>query len=63
MLKGIKRRIRYGKRMNRRLHSMPFRKIQFYISYKSIERGFKPEFVNPKNASRIWSRIIDELPL
>ena len=52
-LKGIRRRIRYGKRMNRRLHGMPFRKIQFYISYKSIEHGFKPEFVNPKNTSRI----------
>ena len=36
-LKGIRERIRYGKRMNRRLHSIPFRKIQFYISYKSME--------------------------
>ena len=51
-LKGIRKRIRYGKRMNRRLHSMPFRKIQFYTSYKSMEHGFKPEFVNARNTSR-----------
>jgi len=36
-LKGVRERIRYGKRMNRRLHSIPFRKIQFYISYTSVE--------------------------
>ncbi|MHA1505706.1 MAG: RNA-guided endonuclease InsQ/TnpB family protein [Candidatus Asgardarchaeia archaeon] len=52
-LKGIRERIRYSKRMNRRLHSMPFRKIQFYISYKSMEHGFKLEFVKAKNTSRI----------
>jgi len=51
-LKGIRKRIRYGKRMNRRLHSIPFRKIQFYVSYKSMERGFKPELVKAKNTSR-----------
>ncbi len=52
-LKGIRRRLRYGKRMNRGLRSMPFRKIQFYISYKSMERGFKPGFVKAKNTSRV----------
>jgi len=51
-LKGIRERIRYAKRMNRRLHSIPFRKIQFYISYKSMEHGFKPESVKAKNTSR-----------
>jgi transposase len=35
--------------MDRRLHSMPFRKIQSTISYKSVERGYKPETV-PKHA-------------
>ncbi|MEM3465104.1 MAG: zinc ribbon domain-containing protein [Candidatus Jordarchaeales archaeon] len=38
--------------MNRRFHSIPFRKIQFYISYKGMERGFKPETVNAENTSR-----------
>ncbi|MGB9718122.1 MAG: zinc ribbon domain-containing protein [Thermoproteota archaeon] len=31
---------------------MPFRRIQFYITYKSIERGFKPKFVKAKNTSK-----------
>jgi putative transposase len=52
-LKNIRERIRYGRRMNRRLHSIPFRKIQFSISYKSIERGYKPETINAKNTSRM----------
>jgi len=49
---NIRKRIKCGRRMNRRLHSMPFRKIQLYISYKSMEHGFKPEFVSAKNTSR-----------
>ena len=51
-LKGIRRRIKYGKRVDRRLHSMPFRKAQTYISYKSMRHGFKPEFIRPKNTSK-----------
>ncbi|MEM2194121.1 MAG: transposase [Candidatus Methanomethylicia archaeon] len=53
-LTHIRERIRYGREMNRRLHSIPFRKIQFYISYKSMELGFKPETVKAKNTSRTW---------
>ncbi|RLE78618.1 MAG: hypothetical protein DRJ51_09240 [Thermoprotei archaeon] len=30
-LKGIRDRIHYGRKMNRRLHAIPFRKIQSYI--------------------------------
>jgi putative transposase len=52
-LKSIRERIRYGRRMNRRLHSMPFRRVQFSISYKSIERGYKPEYVDAKNTSKM----------
>jgi len=39
--------------MNRRIHSIPFRKIQSYISYKSIEKGYKPDYVDAKNTSRV----------
>jgi putative transposase len=39
-------------RMNRRLHSIPFRKTQSTIPYKSIERGYKPETVEAKNTSK-----------
>ncbi|ACB08303.1 transposase, IS605 OrfB family [Candidatus Korarchaeum cryptofilum OPF8] len=52
-LKNIRERIKYRRRMNRRLHSMPFRKVQFSISYKSIERGYKPEYIDAKNTSRM----------
>ncbi|MEM2812566.1 MAG: transposase, partial [Candidatus Bathyarchaeia archaeon] len=51
-LTHIRERIRYGREMNRRLHSIPFRKIQFYTSYKSMELGFKPETVKAENTSR-----------
>ena len=36
-LKNIRKKMKYSKKMNRRLHSMPFRKIQSYIAYKSVE--------------------------
>jgi len=52
-LKNMRERIKYGRRMNRRLHSIPFRKIQSYISYKSIEKGYKPDYVDAKNTSRV----------
>jgi len=51
-LADIRKKIQYGRKMNRRLHSMPFRKIQFYISYKAMERGFKPKFIKPRNTSK-----------
>jgi len=52
-LTDIREKIRYGRKMNRRLHSTPFMKIQFYIACKSMEQGFKPELVNAKNTSRM----------
>jgi len=51
-LADIREKIRYGRKMNRRLHNVPFRKIQFYVAYKSAENGFKPEHVKAKNTSR-----------
>jgi IS605 OrfB family transposase len=52
-LKNMREKMKYSRRMNRRLHSIPFRKIQSYIFYKSIEKGYKPEYVNAKNTSRV----------
>jgi len=52
-LKNIRKRIKYGKKLNRRLHSMPFNKIQSYIIYKSKEYGYDYEKINAKNTSRI----------
>jgi putative transposase len=36
-----------------RLNSFPFRKIQFYIQYKSLLNSSPVYFVNPKNTSKI----------
>ena len=51
-LMNMREKMKYGRRMNRRLHSMPFRKIQSYISYKSIEKGYKPVYIDARNTSR-----------
>ncbi|MEM3441078.1 MAG: transposase [Candidatus Bathyarchaeia archaeon] len=52
VLTNIREGIRFNRRLNRRLHSLPFRKIQFYVSYKSMERGLQPEYVKANNTSR-----------
>jgi len=40
-LTNISEKMRCGRRMNRRPHSILFRKTQFYIAYKSMELGLK----------------------
>jgi len=52
-LKGIRKRIKYGKMLNRRLHSWNFRKLQFYIDYKARLEGLPVEYVNPKGTSSL----------
>jgi putative transposase len=42
--------------MKLRLNSFPFRKIQFYIQYKSLSNSSPVFFVNPKNTSKICFR-------
>ena len=50
-LNGIRKRIRYGRKMNRRLHSWPFRRLQLYIDYKAKLAGLPVHYVNPKGTS------------
>jgi len=47
-LTKIGERIRYGRKMNRRLHNILFMEVQSYITYKSKERGYDPEIVSAK---------------
>ncbi len=53
-LKNI-RENKIGKRLNRGLRNMSFRRVQFYISYKSMENGFKHKIVTPRNTFKTCS--------
>jgi putative transposase len=52
-LKGIRGRINYGRKMNRRLHSWNFRRLQFYIEYKAKLEGLPVVYVNPTGTSSL----------
>ncbi len=52
-LKGIRRRFKYGRTLNRRLHSWNFRRLQFYIDYKAKLNGLPVVYLNPKNTSSL----------
>jgi len=55
-LNGIRKRIHYGRKLNRRLHSWPFHKLQFFIHYKANLNGQPVEYVNPAYTSRTCPR-------
>lgn len=52
-LKGIRKRIHYGRMLNRRLHSWNFRKLQSYIDYKAKLNCIPVEYLNPKHTSSL----------
>lgn len=52
-LNGIRKRIKYNRNLNRRLHSWNFRKLQFFIEYKAKLEGLSVIYVNPHNTSRL----------
>jgi putative transposase len=52
-LKRIRKRIKYGRILNRRLHSWNFRRLQFYIEYKAKLEGLPVVYVNPKGTSTL----------
>jgi len=51
-LKDMRDSIDYGTRMNRRLHSLPFAKLQEFISYKTAWRGLPTDDVDPEYTSQ-----------
>ncbi|MEM3745093.1 MAG: transposase [Candidatus Bathyarchaeia archaeon] len=55
-LKFMRRRIRCTKEMNRRIHSLPFRRLQFYIEYKAKLNGLPVEYVSAKFSSSLCPR-------
>jgi putative transposase len=52
-LKGVRGRIRYGRQMNRRLHSWNFRRLQFYVEYKAKLEGLPVVYVNARGTSSL----------
>ncbi|WP_456487812.1 RNA-guided endonuclease InsQ/TnpB family protein [Candidatus Alkanophaga liquidiphilum] len=50
-LNGLREAIDYGKRMNRRLHKIPYAMIQKFIEYKALWEGILVEKVDPRNTS------------
>ncbi|MBS7612019.1 transposase [Candidatus Bathyarchaeota archaeon] len=52
-LKNMRRRIKYSRRMNRRLHSLPFRKLQSYIEYKAHSASLPVIHVDAKYTSSL----------
>jgi len=50
-LTGICMKAKHRKSQNGDFHSWAFRKLQFFIEYKAIERGIPVIYVEPKNTS------------
>ncbi|MDF2955243.1 MAG: Transposase [Candidatus Alkanophagales archaeon MCA70_species_2] len=50
-LNGMRESIDYGKRMNRRLHKIPYAMIQSFIEYKALWDDVLVERVDPRNTS------------
>ncbi|UHQ95119.1 transposase [Haloterrigena alkaliphila] len=51
-LKEMRDSIDYGTRMNRRLHHLPFRALQFYTSYKAAFEGIPTGWIDPYKTSQ-----------
>jgi putative transposase len=54
-LKEMRDLIDYGTRMNRRLHSLPFRKLREFITYKAAFQGAPSDEINPEYTSQACS--------
>jgi len=54
-LKEMRNSIDYGTRMNRRLHSLPFRKLREFITYKAAFQGVPSDKINPEYTSQACS--------
>ncbi|MEM0079917.1 MAG: transposase [Nitrososphaerota archaeon] len=51
-LEGLRESIDYSRELNRRLHNLPYRKLQKLIEYKSLLNGIEVVYVDPNNSSR-----------
>ena len=51
-LVNIRGNSRKGKEQRERLHTWSFDRLQFYVSYKALERGIAVDFVDPRYTSQ-----------
>jgi hypothetical protein len=49
-LNGIRGKFKRSKKMNRRLHSLPFRRLQTIIEYKALLEGIEVKYLTKKEA-------------
>jgi IS605 OrfB family transposase len=58
-LKGIRKNFKKSKKLNKRFHSLPFRKLQTYIEYKAYLEGIEVRYLTmkeTKNTSKTCHR-------
>ncbi|BBD72825.1 hypothetical protein HS1genome_1214 [Sulfodiicoccus acidiphilus] len=55
-LTGIREKFKESKKLDRRFHSLPFRRLQSMIEYKAKINGIKVVYINPRNTSRTCHR-------
>ena len=55
-LKGIRDNMNGLAKLNKRLHTWSFRKLQQFIEYKANLEGIQVVYVNPKDTSKICHR-------
>jgi IS605 OrfB family transposase len=54
-LTGIRKRFKGGKRLNRRFHSLPFRRLQELVEYKALLQGIETRYLT-KDQTRNTTR-------
>ncbi|SHK64202.1 RNA-guided endonuclease TnpB family protein, partial [Paramaledivibacter caminithermalis] len=54
-LKNIRERIKYSKKMNKRLHNWNFYQLQTFIEYKANAEGLEVVYVKPNYTSQMCS--------
>jgi IS605 OrfB family transposase len=51
-IRGYFRKKKKSKKLNRRMNSLPFRKLQAYIEYKALRKGISVKYINSRYSSK-----------
>jgi len=55
-LNGLRKHVKFSKRLNRRIHSTPYRKLQTIIEYKANLEGIEVRYIEAKGTSKTCHR-------